>query len=84
MPAGWVGCSPPAPRWAQPSHPTPQRFRVQKQLMVVGMDVSHGKGMRSVIGFVASTNQCVLPGCAGRPGSMLPLCYEGHGSASAS
>ncbi|XP_040545319.1 piwi-like protein 2 [Gallus gallus] len=28
-----------------------------KQLMVVGMDVSHGKGMRSVIGFVASTNQ---------------------------
>lgn len=52
--------------------------------MVVGMDVSHGKGMRSVIGFVASTNQCVLPGCAGRPGSMLPLCYEGHGSASAS
>ncbi|XP_021238819.1 piwi-like protein 2 [Numida meleagris] len=28
-----------------------------KQLMVVGMDVSHGKGTRSVIGFVASINQ---------------------------
>ncbi|XP_042747584.1 piwi-like protein 2, partial [Lagopus leucura] len=28
-----------------------------KQLMVVGMDVSHGRGTRSVIGFVASTNQ---------------------------
>uniref|UniRef100_A0A8C2T287 Piwi-like protein 2 n=1 Tax=Coturnix japonica TaxID=93934 RepID=A0A8C2T287_COTJA len=28
-----------------------------KQLMVIGMDVSHSRGTRSVIGFVASTNQ---------------------------
>ncbi|XP_010725017.2 piwi-like protein 2, partial [Meleagris gallopavo] len=28
-----------------------------KQLMVIGMDVSHGRGTRSVIGFVASINQ---------------------------
>uniref|UniRef100_U3J2X3 Piwi-like protein 2 n=1 Tax=Anas platyrhynchos platyrhynchos TaxID=8840 RepID=U3J2X3_ANAPP len=28
-----------------------------KQLMVIGMDVSHGRGTRSVIGFVASVNQ---------------------------
>ncbi|NWH96952.1 PIWL2 protein, partial [Tichodroma muraria] len=33
----------------------------QKQLMVVGMDIHHSRsqGMRSVIGFVASMNQCV-------------------------
>lgn len=33
-------------------------FLTQKQLMVVGMDVYHdpGKGMRSVVGFVASIN----------------------------
>ncbi|KFP43984.1 Piwi-like 2 [Chlamydotis macqueenii] len=34
-----------------------------KQLMVIGMDIYHGpsKGMRSVIGFVASMNQYVVP-----------------------
>lgn len=33
----------------------------QKQLMVIGMDVSHGRGTRSVIGFVASINQYAVP-----------------------
>lgn len=35
----------------------------QKQLMVIGMDVyhAHNKGLRSVIGFVASMNPYVLP-----------------------
>lgn len=36
-------------------------FPPQKQLMVIGMDVSHGRGTRSVIGFVASVNQYVVP-----------------------
>lgn len=42
-----------------PLYPPPQ-----KQLMVIGMDVyhSHAKGLRSVIGFVASMNQYVMPG----------------------
>lgn len=31
----------------------------QKELMVIGMDVYHdpSRGMRSVVGFIASTNQ---------------------------
>lgn len=46
---------------------------VQKQLMVVGMDIHHSRspGMRSVIGFVASMNQYV--GKGGEEGVFL-LC----------
>ncbi|KFW06672.1 Piwi-like 2 [Fulmarus glacialis] len=49
-----------------------------KQLMVIGMDVYHGrsKGMRSVIGFVASMNQYVVPR-EGRLSSRSPLGMQG-------
>ncbi|KAK4808217.1 hypothetical protein QYF61_006802 [Mycteria americana] len=51
-----------------------------KQLMVIGMDVYHGRsrGMRSVIGFVASMNQYVVPR-EGRLSSRSALGMRGGG-----
>lgn len=45
----------------------------QKQLMVIGMDVyhCHSKGMRSVIGFVASMNQYVVAQGGGEKAFLL-------------
>lgn len=63
-------------------------FPPQKQLMVIGMDVyhCHNKGTRSVIGFVASMNEYVLPrgggsfpGNAGGPHASMATTFPSEG-----